>query len=197
MGGRVPVLSPLNGSLCPAILFVAEAPGRRGADRTRIPMCGDASGAAFRQLLAETNIAASEVFVTNAVLCNPRDAQGRNRPPSAHEIRRCSSFLARTLELLDPPVVATLGAAALKALSLIEPHGLALNQAVGRVFPWNGRLLVPLYHPSPRVINMHRSLSRQRSDWEALRHALGAAGFSLLGPSPSRGGRSERSFIPK
>ena len=38
MDGRRRVLSRANGSLTPQVLFVAEAPGRRGGERTGIPL---------------------------------------------------------------------------------------------------------------------------------------------------------------
>ena len=52
MEGRRRVLSPANGRLQPQVMFVAEAPGRLGADRTGIPMSGDQMGQRFRALLA-------------------------------------------------------------------------------------------------------------------------------------------------
>jgi len=194
---RTPVLSALNGSLRPKVLFVAEAPGRRGADRTRIPMWGDASGTIFRHLLQHVGLRARDIFVTNAVLCNPRDGVGRNRAPTLAEIRNCSRFLEQTVELLDAPVIATVGGVALRALGLIEPHGLTLQNNAGTIVPWRQRLLVPLYHPSPRVLNTRRSLSQQQQDWQAVRYALEASGALPRDSSPSKGGSSERSLIPK
>src|SRR5438128_109345 len=67
---RMAVLSRNNGSLTPRVVFVAEAPGRRGGDRTRVPMQGDASGRHFRWLMAQAGLSKEDVFITNAVLCN-------------------------------------------------------------------------------------------------------------------------------
>ena len=58
----------------------------------------DASGATFETMLARTGLSRDEVFVTNAVLCNPRDGAGRNRPPRPGELLRCRRHLAATLE---------------------------------------------------------------------------------------------------
>src|ERR1041385_340730 len=116
MTGKTAVLSELNGSLNPRVLFVAEAPGRQGADRTRIPMTGDASGRTFHQLLALTGLTPDEIFITNSVLCSPRTSTGANRRPLISEVWSCSDFLKRTIQLLDPPIVATLGSLALEAL---------------------------------------------------------------------------------
>ena len=71
--GRTKVLSQGNGSLNAKILFVAEAPGRLGADRTGIPLYGDRTGDNFEALLGNVGWHRQDIFITNALLCNPRD----------------------------------------------------------------------------------------------------------------------------
>src|SRR5579872_2221398 len=70
MEGRRRVLGPGNGPLDALVLFVAEAPGRLGGDRTGVPLSRDRSGLNFERLLASSGLGRAEVFVTNAVLCN-------------------------------------------------------------------------------------------------------------------------------
>ncbi|HMS60607.1 MAG TPA: uracil-DNA glycosylase family protein [Tepidiformaceae bacterium] len=161
------VLGPANGGLVAEVLFVGEAPGRLGAGRTGVPFSGDESGKRFDQLLASAGLSRERVFVTNAVLCLPLDARGRNRAPARTEVRACAPWLEATLGLVRAPVVAALGATALAALGCIEPHGLTLGQAAGTCHPWRGRRLVPLYHPS-RQAEIHRPWARQVEDWRAL-----------------------------
>jgi uracil-DNA glycosylase family 4 len=182
MAARTAVLSGLNGSMHPEVLFVAEAPGRRGGDRTRIPMSGDSSGRTFRHLLASTGLDSSQIFITNAVLCNPRSQTGANRPPSLKEVRNCNPLLARTIETLNPPIVVSIGVKALAALERIKPHGLALTADVGRAVEWNGRTLLAFYHPSPQVLISRRSLSQQEEDWQALKRLLATRSTQLTGP---------------
>lgn len=167
MEGRRRVLGPENGPLTALVLFVAEAPGRFGGDRTGTPLTSDQSGRNFAALLAHAGIARERVFVTNAVLCNPRDARGCNAPPSAQEREHCMPFLRETLQVVHAPVVAALGRVALDALRGIEPHTLELRRDVGRAVPWGGRLLVPLYHPGPRA-RLHRGLADQQVDFRGL-----------------------------
>src|SRR5919197_1878501 len=109
MCGRSAVLSELNGSPKARVMFIGEAPGRKGADRTRIPFSGDQSGKNFDRFLASINLKRSEIFITSAALCNPRAASGANRRPSSKELRNCSDFLQRTIELINPRVIVTLG----------------------------------------------------------------------------------------
>jgi DNA polymerase len=173
MNGRTAVLSELNGNLFPRVMFIAEAPGRQGADRTRRPFWGDKSGENFQVMLDSIGLKREEIFITNSVMCSPRTATDANRRPTTREIRNCSSFLRETLDLIDAPVVATLGSVALEALKTIEYHQLTLQSAAATINDWYGRRLVPLYHPSPQVIASRRRLPEQIADFEAVRQALG------------------------
>ena len=167
MANRRRVLGPANGPLAARVLFVAEAPGRLGGDRTGVPLTSDQTGRNFGRLLAHAGLPRDEVFVTNAALCNPRSPRGLNRPPSRAELASCREHLRRTLDLVAAPVVASLGAVALRQLDAIEPHGLVLSRDVGRPAGWRGRLLVPLYHPGPRA-QVHRPFGRQIEDFTRL-----------------------------
>ena len=83
MEGRTRAIGPENGPLDARVLFVAEAPGRLGADRTGVPLSGDQTGRNFDALLVSAGIDRRRLFVTNAVLCNPRRPDGRNDRPRA------------------------------------------------------------------------------------------------------------------
>lgn len=165
---KTAVLSDLNGVLDPKVMFIGEAPGRAGADRTRRPFYGDKSGDNFQVLLDSIGLERSEIFITSAVLCSPRSTTDANRKPTRTEIANCASFLKRTVELIDPPVVATLGSVALDAIKTIERHSLILKEAAGKVFDWNGRRLIPLYHPSPQVTAAQRGLELQLAHFGVL-----------------------------
>ena len=166
------MLSDLNGPVAAQVMFIAEAPGRNGADRTRIPFCGDASGVNFEKLLASICLTREEIFITNSVLCSPRKPSGANDKPTRKEIGNCSAFLRRQIAIIEPAVIATLGVVALDTLKLIEPHSYRLKDHAAQVLRWNGRLLVPLYHPSPRTIAAVRSIEAQLDDFKAIRQAL-------------------------
>lgn len=171
MEGRTRVLSTANGDVDSRILFIAEAPGRFGGDRTGVPLTSDQTGRNFQFLLEKAGISRSSIFITNAVLCNPRDEQGRNAPPTRSEISNCAGHLKETIDLLQPRFVITLGTVALHALNAIETHSARLSQDVGRCLSWYGRSLIPLYHPGPRA-QLHRSLDRQVEDFQNLAQIL-------------------------
>ncbi|MBD0373509.1 MAG: uracil-DNA glycosylase [Pyrinomonadaceae bacterium] len=172
MCGRRAVLSELNGQPGARVMFIGEAPGRQGGDRTRVPFSGDQSGRNFTRFIASIKLARTEIFITNAVLCNPRRESGANRPPTQNEITNCSDFLKRQIEVISPRVIVTMGRVSLEALKGIEYHQLNLREAAGKVFEWGGRLLVPLYHPSPQVLASHRREAEQLQDYKAVARAL-------------------------
>lgn len=161
------ILSPANGNLNAAVVFVAEAPGRFGAGRTGIPFNGDKSGDNFETLLAHINLTRADVFITNAALCNPLE-NGNNRRPKSSEIKNCSSFLKETLELIRPQVVVTLGSVGLQALNLILGTRYQLKDKVAQPLPTPDFVLFPLYHPSPRVTNWMRPLTQQKKDFKKI-----------------------------
>ena len=165
---RAAVLSELNGAVNARVMFIGEAPGRKGADRTRVPFSGDQSGKNFERFLASINLPRSEIFITSAALCNPRADSGANRRPKAAEIRNCSTFLRRTIELVEPAVIVTLGTVALDALKLLHYHEFTLKQDAGKIRSWNGRCLVPLYHPSPQVLITSRDEKAQLRDYQVV-----------------------------
>lgn len=167
MADQSAVLGPANGSIDSDILFVAEAPGRFGAGRTGIPFSGDKSGDNFEALIAHIGLTRSEIFITNAVLCNPL-ANGNNRKPTAQEISNCSSYLKSTLELVRPRVVVTLGGVGLDAINRILGTRYKLAEVIGKPQKNESFTLLALYHPSPRVTNWKRPLSAQKRDFKKI-----------------------------
>src|SRR5438105_13334665 len=127
MCARAAVLSSLNGSIDARVMFIGEAHGRKGADRTRIPFSGDQSGKNFDRFLDAAGLTRSDIFITSAALCNPRGASGANRQPRSKELRNCSDFLRRTIDLINPRVIVTLGGVALEALRLLQSHELTFR----------------------------------------------------------------------
>jgi len=153
-------------------MFIGEAPGRKGADQTRVPFSGDESGKNFDRYLASIGLTRDQIFITSAALCNPRSASGANRKPTKKEVSSCSYFLRNALEIIDPEIVVTLGSVALEALKLIEPHALSLSESAAQIHRWKGRVLVPVYHPSPQVLASHRREAQQLQDYRVVAQAI-------------------------
>jgi uracil-DNA glycosylase family 4 len=172
MCGRSAVLSELNGSPDARVMFIGEAPGRKGADRTRIPFSGDQSGVNFDRYLNSIGLTREQIFITSGALCNPRAESGANRRPTQKELTNCSTFLRRAIAVVDPRVIVTLGSVALEALKRIQYHELNLTESAATIQSWNGRVLVPIYHPSPQVLASHRREAEQLQDYQVVAEAV-------------------------
>lgn len=179
MCGRTAVLSEQNGSVYARVMFIGEAPGRKGADQTRVPFSGDQSGQNFDRYLASIDLSRNDIFITSSALCNPRKESGANRKPTKSELNNCSDFLRRIFEIVDPAVVITLGSVALDAIKKIAPHELSLRDSAAKIHDWNGRMLVPIYHPSPQVLASHRREAEQLKDYKVVKQAIERIGRSL------------------
>lgn len=189
MEHRRKVLGSENGSLDAPILFIAEAPGRLGADKFGIPLYGDQTGRNFEILISSAGLDRESIFITNAVLCNPRTSDGNNDSPKLLEIRKCSIHLKETLEIIRPKYVVPLGAAALAALSIIKPHQIKLSEGVGKVVLWNGYQVYPLFHPGPRAF-IRRTKAQQVQDYRNLAGLEGKHGLRIFNRQRNQGQKS-------
>jgi len=86
----------------------------------------------------------AQAAVLNVVKCRPPG----NRTPKTAEVARCSGWLRRQLELLDPPVVVALGLSSAKWF--LGPRTV-LAQARGRAHEVDGRAVWATYHPSAAI----------------------------------------------
>jgi uracil-DNA glycosylase family 4 len=171
MCDRRKVLSANNGNINSKVVFIAEAPGRLGAECTGIPLYGDKTGENFEMLLGNIGWKREDVFITNSILCNPQDEKGNNSTPTQEEIENCSYYLEMTLELINPDIIITLGAKALDALKCIKKHDYVLRDCVAKKLTWNNRYLFPVYHMGPRA-TIHRAITKQRRDFIILSHIV-------------------------
>ena len=168
-------------------MFIGEAPGRLGADGTGIPFHGDKSGHNFEELLQFAGLNRANIFVTNAVLCNPKDANGNNATPTQTEIKNCSEFLKKQIDIVKPKIIITLGASPLSALKSLTPHNIVLRDSVRTKINLLNRILIPLYHPGQRAM-ISRSFANQRSDYQFIADQLKQIGRTtkVLNPSKSQ-----------
>jgi DNA polymerase len=165
MCSRNKVLSKNIGTINSKVMFIAEAPGRLGAEQTNIPLHGDKTGSNFEKLLQAVAWNREDVFITNAILCNPQKENGNNSTPTEEEIENCSNYLKKTLEVVNPELIVTLGSKALLALKTIKHHEIVLQKSVAEIQLWNEKCLFPLYHPSPTSINFNRNMKEQMTDF--------------------------------
>lgn len=178
MEGRRRVLGYANGSPDSRVLFVAEAPGRLGAERDGRPLWGDRAGKNFRRLLRLTGLKRTDIFISNAVLCNPQNKDGNNSPPTTREIRNCAGHMKSLLKIMRPEMVVTLGKKALQSLNEVSPHEVDLHRDVAKPLHWNRSTLVPLYHCGQQAM-ISRPFKKQQEDYRSLKSVLATSPFIL------------------
>lgn len=132
-----------DGPVPSQIMVVGEAPGSREDDVER-PFSG-AAGQYLDRILANVGLPRDGLYITNAVRCRPPD----NRAPTKSELKACSTYMARELEIVDPKFVLLLGNSALQALTgktgIMSRHG--VPQVIG------GRTYFPTVHPAAVLRN--------------------------------------------
>ncbi len=150
-----------RGPVNPRLLLIGEAPGKE-EDARGEPFVGR-SGRILEAALAESPWPRDQVGITNAVMCHP---PGNRLPPWALEA--CHDWLEQKIRTLDPPLLATLGGTALRALIPGAPRPW---EAAGRWFAWEDKPVFALLHPAATLRSRRFSLRWDR-DWEALRAGL-------------------------
>jgi DNA polymerase len=121
------------------VMFVGEAPGYH-EDKQGRPFVGP-SGQLLNRLLAGIGLRREDVYICNVLKSRPP----RNRDPLPDEIAACRYWLDAQIRLVDPKVVVTLGNFAAKTL-LDTTTG--ITRLRGRAYPFQGRLLLPTFHPA-------------------------------------------------
>jgi DNA polymerase len=142
-----PVLG--EGSLDARIMFIGESPGRTEATLGK-PFCGP-SGEVLEEMLNSIQLKREDVFLTNLLL----DFPGTKREPTPEEIAYYIPFVDRLIDIIQPPIIATLGRFAmqylLKKLDLPEKRQ-TISQIHGKLIKtqmtYGEIYLVPLYHPA-------------------------------------------------
>lgn len=150
-----------EGPLDADIMFIGEAPGYNEDVQGR-PFVG-AAGKLLTELISSIlGLERSSVYITNVVKCRPPE----NRDPREDEIKACTPYLIRQLELIKPKIIVTLGRHSTKFIfRLMSKPFYSITRVRGRVFV--GTIVgvevkvIPTYHPAAALYN-----PRLRSDLE-------------------------------
>ena len=121
-----------------SVVFVGEGPGAR-EDEQGLPFVG-ASGRFLDELLKSIGLRRDDVFITNVVKCRPPG----NRDPHVAEVKACTGYLNRQLELIAPRLVATLGRFAMDNWL----SGARISEIHGQPKRVDNLTVLPLYHPA-------------------------------------------------
>ncbi len=94
---------PGEGSPESQIMFIGEAPGRWEDVKGR-PFVG-AAGVFLDALLSSADLSREKVFIGNILKCRPP----KNRKPLPKEIEKCTPYLDRQIQIINPQLIVTLG----------------------------------------------------------------------------------------
>lgn len=136
----VPSIGPADAKM----MIVGEAPGR-DEDAIGEPFVG-ASGQLLDKMLEASGFSRNEVVITNCVRCRPPN----NRAPESDELRACKPWLWGEIKLIQPHIIATLGATPSRLL-LRGGASFRISKIVGQPQKMDylpEGWIVPMFHPS-------------------------------------------------
>ncbi len=122
-------------------MFVGEAPGA-DEDVQGEPFVGRA-GKLLTNMLLAIDLPREIAYIANILKCRPPG----NRNPQPHEVKCCTPFLTRQIELVQPKVIVALGAVAARFLLDTETE---IGKLRGKRFEYQntGIPLIATYHPA-------------------------------------------------
>ncbi|MFL1462396.1 UdgX family uracil-DNA binding protein [Roseococcus sp. DSY-14] len=166
-----------EGPLGAPLMFIGEQPGDE-EDLQGRPFVGPA-GRLFNGALEKAGVPRGEAYVTNAVKHFKFTPTGRRRihqSPDAGDIAHYRPFLQREVALVDPRLVVTLGATALRA---VMGKAMPVTKVRGEVMQApDGRLVFPTVHPS-YLLRLPDPQSKER-EYDRFLHDLKAAHREVL-----------------
>ena len=158
-----------DGSPKAELVFVGEGPGA-DEDAQGLPFVGRA-GKLLTQMIEAMGLQRKDVYICNVVKCRPPE----NRLPEDDEVKTCSPFLFRQIDVIAPKVIVCLGAVAAKTL-LQTNRG--ISQFRGQWLEYRGRKLMATYHPAYLL----RNPNAKGEVWKDLQKVM-----AVLGLSPKKG----------
>jgi uracil-DNA glycosylase len=125
-------------------MIVGEAPGA-SEDESGRPFIG-AAGQLLTRIIEAVGLTRQDIFICNVLKHRPP----ANRNPMPDEVRACSPYLVRQIDLVRPKVILALGTFA--AQTLLDTR-LPVGKLRGHVHRYHGIPLVVTYHPAALLRN--------------------------------------------
>ncbi len=144
---------PGEGNPKAELVCVGEAPGAN-EDATGRPFVG-AAGQLLTKILGAIGLAREDIFICNVLKHRPPG----NRNPAPDEVKACSPYLVRQIELIKPKVILACGTFA--AQTLLETKT-PIGKLRGAIHRYYGVPLIVTYHPAALL----RNPAWKRPTWE-------------------------------
>jgi len=145
---------PGEGDADSSVVLIGEAPGY-WEDRKGRPFVG-AAGKVLDEALEKIGLRRAEIFITNVLKCRPPG----NRDPRSEEIRACTPFLDRQLEIIKPRFIVTLGRHSTSYLfSKMNLNFYSITRVHGQIYEarfadWESYVM-PTFHPAAALYNVN------------------------------------------
>ena len=137
------------------LMVIGEAPGA-DEDAQGRPFVGR-SGRLLDASLTEVGLdQEDDIYICNLIKCRPPG----NRRPTPVELRACRPWLDRQILEVNPEVLLILGATA--SAALLESRT-PISRLRGQWTQWEGRFVMPSFHPSYLLRNPSREPGKPRS----------------------------------
>ena len=147
-----------EGKIDPDIMIIGEAPGK-DEDEQGKPFVGRA-GQLLNSFLRSIKLNRNSVFITNVIKCRPPE----NRNPESEEIKACSGFLEKQIDIIKPKVMVLLGKIAANSLLGEDKPMSDLRQK--KFFVNKSEIpIIVFYHPAYIL----RSPLKKSNVWEDLK----------------------------
>jgi len=160
---------PGEGNLNAEIMLIGLGPGKE-EDKQGRPFVG-AAGKFLNELLSLAGLKREEVFIGNVMKCFLP-----NNVATEEQIKACTPYLDKQIEIIRPKVIITLGNVAtsyilkkfgIKAEGISKLHGKVFG--VRNLF---GRMkIIPMYHPATALYNPGMK-DVLREDWKKVKKYL-------------------------
>ena len=141
------------------LMIVGEAPGPQENIQGK-PFVGR-SGQLLDQILQSVNFDTErDVFISNSVFRMPPGEGGKNfRKPTNDEIEYYKPYLFEIIRLVDPKIMLLTGNVATQSLLGLT----GITKLRGQWHEWNGRKVMPIFHPSYLLRNPSRQPGSPKS----------------------------------
>ncbi len=130
------------------LMLVLEAPGYRELEEMT-PLVGPA-GKLNEKFFNAVGLSRKDVSIANT--CGCVDMTREDRRPLPAEIEACRPRLLEDIARANPQVILSMGNI---SQQFFFPGGQSVGKIRGKIRNWNGRLVIPTYHPAAAL--PHRS----------------------------------------
>jgi uracil-DNA glycosylase len=141
------------------LMLVGEAPGPQENIQGK-PFVGRSGQLLDKILQAVQFDTEQDIFISNSVFRMPPGEGGKNfRKPTAAEIEHYRPYLLEIIRLVDPKIILLTGNVATQSLLGLT----GITKLRGQWHDWNGRRVMPIFHPAYLLRNPSRKPGSPKS----------------------------------